>query len=173
MIRIARPSYAPPMRAQRGAVLYVALIMLVLLALIGIVGMQVAGMQERMAANYRAVNLAFQSAEGVVRNAECSIESLVNRTDPPTGCDIITTSDIQHICDDGFDPGAWGDLQSLDSVPAFNVRQIDRCVQGEAKLDMGGTQDANPTPMYQISAYAADDEDNASSSAVVDTVFRL
>ncbi len=43
---------------QRGAVLYVALIMLILLALLGIAGMQVAGLQERMAANYRAANRA-------------------------------------------------------------------------------------------------------------------
>jgi type IV pilus assembly protein PilX len=48
---------------QRGAVLYVALIMLILLALLGVVGMQVAGMQERMAANYRAANMAFQASE--------------------------------------------------------------------------------------------------------------
>ena len=38
---------------QSGAVLYVALVMLVLLALIGIVAMQVAGLQERMSANYQ------------------------------------------------------------------------------------------------------------------------
>ena len=39
-------------RSQRGAVLYVVLIMLVLMALLGIAGMQVTSMQERMAANY-------------------------------------------------------------------------------------------------------------------------
>ena len=43
---------SPPSR-QHGAVLYVALIMLILLALIGVVGMQVAGMQERMSSDYR------------------------------------------------------------------------------------------------------------------------
>ena len=52
---------------QQGAALYVALIMLILLALIGIVGMQVAGLQERMAANYRTTNLAFQNAEALAR----------------------------------------------------------------------------------------------------------
>ncbi|MCM5640131.1 PilX N-terminal domain-containing pilus assembly protein, partial [Xanthomonas hortorum] len=39
---------------QSGAVLYVALIMLILLALLGIAGMQVTGLQERMAFNYRS-----------------------------------------------------------------------------------------------------------------------
>ena len=51
---------------QEGAALYVALMILVLLALIGIVGMQVAGLQERMAANYLATNQAFQAAEADV-----------------------------------------------------------------------------------------------------------
>ena len=54
-------------RSQRGAVLYVALIILILLTLIGIVGMQVATMQERMSSNYLAANQAFQRAEGGVR----------------------------------------------------------------------------------------------------------
>ena len=61
---------------QRGAVLYVALIMLVLLALIGVVALQVAGMQERMAASYRAVNLAFQFTEERARATECGLEVL-------------------------------------------------------------------------------------------------
>ncbi len=65
--------------------LYVALIMLLLLALIGIAGMQVAGMQEKMASNYRAVNRSFQNAEGVVRNAERAAEAIANRTDVSTG----------------------------------------------------------------------------------------
>lgn len=53
---------------EKGAVLYVALIILVLLALIGIAGIQVSGMQEKMASNYRAVNRAFEEAEGTVRD---------------------------------------------------------------------------------------------------------
>ena len=76
--RSFRPASA---RTQRGAVLYVALIMLILLALLGIAGMQVAGMQEKMAANYRAANRAFQNSEGVVRAAERSVEKIANRQD--------------------------------------------------------------------------------------------
>ena len=48
--RVFQPRLAARSR-QEGAALYVALMILVLLALIGIVGMQVAGLQERMAAN--------------------------------------------------------------------------------------------------------------------------
>lgn len=158
---------------QRGAVLYVALIMLILLAMIGIVGMQVAGIQERMSASYRAVNRAFQNAEGVVREAECAIEAIANRT-AAGGCTIITAANINHVCDDAFDPAGWGALQSFAAVPAVNVRQIDTCVQGEGTLDMGtGPASEKPFPIYQITSYAADDVGNASSSSVVDTIFKL
>ena len=48
-----RHSYSRFPGRQRGAVLYVALIMLLLLAMIGVVGLQVTGLQERMSSNYR------------------------------------------------------------------------------------------------------------------------
>jgi len=81
--------YAPSLssrRHQQGAVLYVALIMLILLALLGIAGMQVAGMQEKMASNYRAVNRSFQNTEGVVRTAEATATAVFNRTAPQHRC---------------------------------------------------------------------------------------
>ncbi|MCA0392915.1 MAG: pilus assembly protein [Proteobacteria bacterium] len=166
------PSRLRPAHAQRGVALYIALIMLILLAMIGIVGMQVAGMQERMASSYRAVNRAFQAAEGVVRQAECAIEAIANRT-APGACTNVTAGDIDHVCDAGFDPAAWGEAQSLAAVPVVNVRQIDTCVQGEGTLDMGGPQSENAFPIYQITSYAADDDVNPSSSSVIDTIFKL
>jgi type IV pilus assembly protein PilX len=129
-------------------------------------------MQERMAANYYATNVAFQNAEGVVRGAECAIEQIIDRDSPAT-CTAVTIAQIQPICDDGFDPGAWGELQNFAAVPEVNVRKIDQCIQGEAALDAGGTQDANPFPVYQITAYAADSTTNPTSSTVIDTVFKL
>ena len=158
-------------RSQQGAALYVALIMLILLALLGIAGMHVASMQERMSSNYRAFNVAFQRTEAVVRNAERSIESIANRTGLPAGS-LISDSDIDGRCDDGFDAGQWGDAQSLAAVPAVNVRQIDQCIEGEGDISMGKPSDP-AAPVYQITAYAADDDANASSAAVVDTVFKL
>ena len=146
--------------------------MLILLALIGIVGMQVAGMQERMAASYRAVNRAFENAEGEVREAECAIEAIANRT-AAGSCTNVTAGSIDHVCDADFDPAVWGESQSLATVPAVNVRQIDTCVQGEGPLDMGGPQSENAFPIYQITSYAADDDTNPSSSSVIDTIFKL
>ncbi|MGY0611128.1 pilus assembly PilX family protein [Luteimonas sp. A501] len=159
---------------QRGAVLYVALIMLVLLALIGIVGMQVAGMQERMAANYRAVNMAFQNTEGNLRSTECTIQDIEDGT-TTTGCDVISEAAINRRCDDGFDVGHWLDGQTLASAPARSVRQIDKCIVGESSIAMGIGPDGSvaPTKIYQITTYDADSTTNPSSSAAIDAVYKL
>lgn len=155
--------------------LYIALIMLILLALIGVIGMQVAGMQERMSANYQAVNIAFQNVEGVIRESECGIEAFENRDAVAAAeCDFLDPAEINTRCDDGFDARVWAEAQSFAAVPAVNVRQITQCVQGEAPLDQGGPINENtPTPIYQITGYAADKLVDPTSSAVVDTIFKL
>lgn len=163
---------------QRGAVLYVALIMLVLLALLGIVGLQVASMQERMAASYRAVNVAFQNAEGIARRTECGIEDLVNRT-ATAGCPAITPS---QVCDDNFDPVGWSSDRSMSASPEVNTRLIGPCISGNTALDMGGPVNEDPNPIYQITAFSTDAVDldpsigvarpSPTSSAAIDTIFR-
>jgi type IV pilus assembly protein PilX len=163
------PFVAP--RQQRGAVLYVALIMIILLALLGIAGMQVAGMQEKMTSNYRAANRAFQNSEGVVRGAERTVETIANRNDPPSGA-LVTAADISRICDDGYDPVKWASDRSNDTAGKVNVRQIDKCIVGEAALDMGAALDET-TPIYQITGFATDDSAAKSSAVVIDTVFKL
>lgn len=55
---------------QRGAVLIVGLIMLLLLTMIGLASIRGSDLQERMAGNMRDRNLAFQSAEAVLREGE-------------------------------------------------------------------------------------------------------
>jgi len=152
---------------QRGAVLYVALMMLILLALIGIVAMQVASMQERMASNYRAVNIAFQGAERLARNTECSLEAMVNRT-ASTGCPAL--SGIQ-ACNSTFDPTDWALSQSIDAGAKTRIRLIGPCIAGNASLGMGAPVNEDPNPIYQITAYSPDAA-NPTAAAVVDTIFR-
>ncbi|MCW5566995.1 MAG: pilus assembly protein [Dokdonella sp.] len=182
-----RHRHASGQRArQRGAVLYVALIMLILLALIGIVGMQVAGIQERMAASYRAINRAFQNTEALVRATECGLEVMNNIARP--GCTAVSASNVNRECDDGYDAGTWArwvdpDTQlvprTLAHAPAVNVRQIEGCIIGEAEIAMGQTQEtgAGLMPIYQITTYQTDTADiggaNPSSAVVLDTIFKL
>ena len=65
----ATPSCMPH-KAQRGAVLVIALIMLLAMTLIGVTGLSTTTMQERMAGNLREINIAFQAAEAALREGE-------------------------------------------------------------------------------------------------------
>lgn len=58
------------MRAQRGAVLVVALMFLVVLTLLALTSMSGTTLEERMAGQYRDLNFAFQAAEAGLRDAE-------------------------------------------------------------------------------------------------------
>ncbi|MFT4247690.1 MAG: PilX N-terminal domain-containing pilus assembly protein [Pseudomonas sp.] len=153
---------------QSGAVLYVALIMLILLALLGIVGMQVTGLQERMSSNYRASNMAFQSAETLARNTECGVEDIVNRT-TTAGCAAV--SEVA-MCDVPFDAADWvAGLQSSGDAQA-NVRLIGPCISGNSGLGMGGAVNEDANPVYQITAYSTDGAGDNAAEAAVDTIFR-
>lgn len=170
--RIPLPPHAPS--RQRGAVLYVALVMLILLALIGIVGLQVTGMQERMSANYRAINLAFQNTESLVRDTECGLERM-NDIDR-AGCLAVDRADVNAQCDDGFDVGEWVAGRNLANAPAVNIRQIEGCIIGEAEIGMGNTQEegAGLMPIYQISSFNTDTDGNDGTAATaIDTIFKL
>ncbi|MEN1970961.1 PilX N-terminal domain-containing pilus assembly protein [Luteimonas sp. MJ204] len=144
-------------KEQSGAVLYVALIMLILLTLIGIVAMQVAGQQERMAANYQAVNLAFQNAEGVARSQETELKAnveaqLLPATNvPPTDC--VSTHDA---------PGWTGST-------AY-VRRLDLCFSWGG-MDYPSDEAERTDQIYQVTAFAKDRALLSTSEAVVDTVF--
>ncbi len=172
MVILNLPHAKPGPRHQRGAVLYVALIMLILLALLGIAGMQVAGMQEKMASNYRAVNMSFQNTEGVVRNAESTAAAIFNRTALPAGS-LFSEGSISLNCD-AFDSVEWARARSVSAAPAVNVRRIDTCggdSSGNSNA-MGKTGDV-ATSTYQITGYSADTPASPTSSSVVDTIFKL
>lgn len=149
---------------QRGAALYVALIMLILLALIGLAGMQVSGLQERMAANYMRVNRAFQNAEGAARGIELAI------ADNPAGYGVDASD-----CTAEFNAVAWADGISANS--ANYVRNMDKCAPGqETNSGSGDAVNKQTTyPVYEITAVSSDvDEDSEvdpASTAVIQTVY--
>ncbi|WP_238345918.1 pilus assembly PilX family protein [Luteimonas saliphila] len=141
---------------QSGAVLYVALIMLILLALIGVIAMQVAGLQERMSANYQAGNAAFQNAESVARLKEHELEEQVNAGGNPT-------TNLPPTDCSAFDVHGW------DSAAPF-VRRLDLCFSWGA-LDMPADEAERTDQIYQVTAYSRDRPAFPSSESVIDTVF--
>jgi len=157
MTRTSRPSFSGAKQRQSGAVLYVALIMLILLALIGIIAMQVAGLQERMSANYQAGNMAFQNAESAARVKERELETDVKAGRSP-GTNVPPTD-----CNTPHDAQAWDDA-------APYVRRLDLCFSWRA-LDMPADEAERTDQIYQVTAYQRDRALFPSSESVVDTVF--
>lgn len=163
-----RPPAFPSRARQRGAVLYVALMMLILLALIGVIGAQVSSMQERMSANYLASNMAFQNAEMEARSQEKCIEGAVNRV---ASC----ATNVDQYCDSPTEPDAvsWASQRKMSEDKLARVRSIGKCIAGGMGLGMGKkpeSEEANP--VFQVTAYSADHGVDPSSSAAVDTIFR-
>lgn len=168
-MHVTRSSSIPSRHRQRGAVLYVALIMLILLALIGVIGAQVSGMQERMSANYLSSNMAFQKAETVARSKEQCVEAQVNRVA------MACTVDVDQYCDapDAPDAVTWAAGRKMEDKEMARVRSIGKCILGGGGLGMGKkpeSEEANP--VFQITAFSADRDDNPTSSAAIDTTFR-
>ncbi|MCX7069309.1 MAG: PilX N-terminal domain-containing pilus assembly protein [Methylococcales bacterium] len=59
---------------QTGVVLIISLIMLLALTLIGVTSSSVTSLEEKMAANNKNINLAFQAAEATLRDVEGSLQ---------------------------------------------------------------------------------------------------
>ena len=67
---------------QQGAVLFIALIMLLLMTLIGITTMQITLLQERMAGGFRVQHQAFESTEGTLKTTRTSLNNDANSRGP-------------------------------------------------------------------------------------------
>lgn len=153
-------SFSPRPR-QRGAVLYVALIMLVLLALIGVIGMQVAGMQERMSSDYRTTNIAFQRAEGVARVKEQQIGATLNSGDA-FPADVVA-------CAGAYNPNIWAN--GITAAVGDHTRRLDTCFPGGSSKKVGAKLNEQTANVYQVTAYSRDQAVGGTSEAVIDTVY--
>lgn len=152
--------HIPRHRQQSGAVLYVALIMLVLLALIGIVALQIASLQERMSSNYQSTNLAFQRAEAGVRVKELDLDSKLSAGINPA------TNIPSRDCAAAFDPQKWTNVTP-------HVRRMDECFSSGG-VDMTSLPEEERTDqIYQITSYERDRPaaENPTAEAVINTVY--
>lgn len=149
---------------QRGAALYVAMIMLLLLTLIGVSSMQVSTLQQRMATNFNDFALAFQRAEGVLRRGEFELQR---------------SFDLNQIRAEVYclgDATSWAKTIEPSSVPAAQTRKIvgGPC-PGSRPIDPtleGGIPEPGEMD-YQLIAAAADREpdQNPTSVVVIETVY--
>jgi len=85
--RLSAQYLSPAALPQKGAVLFVSLIMLIVVTLMGVIAMKSSTLQEQLAAAAMDQNLAFQAAESALRDAEIFINtSLITAPEFSTAC---------------------------------------------------------------------------------------
>lgn len=145
--------------------LYVAMIMLLLLSLIGVSAMQVATLQQRMAVSYNDFALAFQRAEGALRQSEFELQRQID-ADP---------NRLMNFC--VVNANAWSEPVEPEAIPAASVREVTGGASCQATVGGGNPMAKGPSDnrRFQLVAAAADRGASASPSAVVvvETVFEV
>lgn len=97
-----------PRNNQRGAILIIALVMLLLLTIIGLSSMRGTSLQESMAGNVRDSSLALQAAEAALRKGEGIVsEKFINNT--------LDTLDAAPLA------GSYSNFPGVATVPVYNV----------------------------------------------------
>lgn len=150
-------------RHQRGAVLFVGLMLLILMALLGLAGMQSTTLQERMAGNYRNYTLAFERTEAVLRARERLIRTTV-------ASNAATSSDVERCSvEDAFDRPNWIASQT---TPGTNSGDITTCTVGYAGISVGTIRKNDRlSPMFRVLGLDWDRAADPTSTAVIETIF--
>lgn len=138
-----------PMRNQCGAVLIIALVFLLLLTIIGVGAMRSAVLQERMAGNFRDLNVAFQAAEAAVRAAERYLDGTPAAFNDTNGlyahCDNIASCSLPDWQDRNPSPNPWrarqGDIAGAAQTAEYIIQEVsvEWDVTGAGNVEMGGT----------------------------------
>ncbi len=133
-------------KKQQGVILAIGLIILLLMTLIGISGMQSTTLQEKMTGNFKDRNLAFQSSEAALRDAEQYLRTTL--TIPPfnstnglyqpgsNGVDVWTTVDWSD---------ASGSVQysstipDVSSQPRYIIEELPAVSDPKGSLEAGVT----------------------------------
>jgi type IV pilus assembly protein PilX len=81
-------------KAEKGAALIISMIFLLVLTIIGLAGMDVTGLEEKMAGNMRDRNIAFQAAEAALRDGEnyLQTQAILPAFDGSDGLYSLTTN---------------------------------------------------------------------------------
>ena len=160
------PLSQPRFQRNHGAVLFVALIMLLLLTLLGLTAMQVTLLQERMSGNFRAQQVAFERAEGKMAEGRDQV------SDPLYAYDFISPAPIGLSASNGNPWDSW--LTTYPPTTEFS-KSVRAC--GGACPEQRGSivaDDPNKKPrFYVISGQEKDpvSDDDTAAWATVQTIY--
>ena len=143
---------------QTGAVLIVALVLLLVLTILGVAGMQNTTMEERMAGNYRDRFGAFQAAEAALRVGEESIAdygtfSVIDFGATPgtyaldsytAGIDPFDETNYQKSLDGGFS------IDEVSSSPMYFLEQLPKVPLPQSSLVLGFQSKPEDIQYYRV-----------------------
>lgn len=132
---------------QRGAVLIISLIILLVITTLAVGSMQNTMLEEKMAGNISDRNLAFQSTESAVREAEIFVESIVSLGQFTGANGLHGRTDAEPYI---FDQSVWStsglhvvaqtDFGSYDK-PRYIIKHFTTVTGTEGSLNMSGYGD--------------------------------
>lgn len=151
---------------QRGAVLFIALIMLLLMTLLGVTAMQITILQERMSGNFRAQQVAFERAEGRMAQGRDIVSDLL------TAYDVIPDIPVGLSSTNGYVWKSW--LTTF--PPERNFEQSTRMCGGACPERRGSmvSDDPNKKPRFYVITGQEQDpgpEPESAAWATVQTVY--
>jgi type IV pilus assembly protein PilX len=152
-------------KKQQGVILAIGLIMLLLMTLIGTTGMQMTTLQEKMTGNFKDRNLAFQSSEAALRDAE---QYLRNASAMPafnssnglyqpgaSGVDVWTTIDWSDASDSVQYSSTIPDVSSQ---PRYIIEELPAVLDSKGSLETGVVL---PSRFYRATSRAVGGTDTA------------
>lgn len=152
-------------KQQNGAVLAVSLVILLLVTIIGVTATQVTGLEEKMSANMRDRNMAFQAAEAALRAGETFLTQATLPAFTAAGTNGLytqgsTSAPGPNANWNNFNTVAYNyDANLLATAPRYFIQRLPN-VESGASLD-AGTYDQNE--LYRVTAKGV----GGTSSAVV------
>lgn len=153
---------------QKGAILVFCLVFLGILTVMGTSGMETTILEERMSSNMRDYNLAFQSAESALKNAEAWL--VLQDTLPVVSSDgstrVWAEDSMDPATDDGkywwdhtnINPAWWttnadaiAGVADVSSQPTYIIEQY-RTVDSGQSIAIGGGETTVPRVFHRITA---------------------
>jgi type IV pilus assembly protein PilX len=156
-LRNARPR-------QRGAVLFISLIMLLLMTLIGITAMQVTLLQERMAGGFRVQHQAFEQTEGTLKDTRKSLNDAANTSGP-----LYYSPDATLTASTNALPWAtWLTTEPVVADPSLGISQVNAHISvGSPPAVMG----QHVLKYFVVSALNEDPGGSGDAKSAVQAVF--
>lgn len=140
-------------RSQHGAVLIVALVLLLVLTILGTAGIQDTAMEERMAGNFRDHSAAMQAAESALRAGEIElgssttfgsmtfydVESMTHSVDPESASYATVDSGVLDISN-----------TQIDADPEYFIEKLPAIALPGSDLVVGFPDTAPPVQFYRV-----------------------